>query len=99
MQPALLRWRDHRGLAAVLWIDSQVDHTTGLLTLRASLPLDHLVYRTGSRRPYALVSSFPMLETLNGGLRWQEIALADGAGRSFVIPCAPNSETGRYSNC
>jgi len=88
MQPA--RALRDTGIAAVLLIDSQVDHTTGLLTLREGLPLD--VWCTA--QVHEDLSSgfplFPMLEHWNGGLRWQDIALVDDTAAAFVIPCAPN---------
>ncbi|MDO6443646.1 pyrroloquinoline quinone biosynthesis protein PqqB [Marinobacter sp. 2_MG-2023] len=88
MQPA--RELRDTGIEAVLLMDSQVDHTTGLLTLREGLPLD--VWCTS--QVHEDLSSgfplFPMLEHWNGGLRWREIPLGDGAGEAFVIPSVPN---------
>ncbi|WP_417517455.1 pyrroloquinoline quinone biosynthesis protein PqqB [Marinobacter sp.] len=88
MQPA--RELRDTGIAAVLLIDSQVDHTTGLLTLREGLPLDVWCTAQVHEDLSAGFPLFPMLEHWNGGLHWREIPLGDGAGETFVIPCAPN---------
>lgn len=76
------------GIEAVLLMDSQIDHTTGLLTLREGCPLDvwctpqvHEDLSTG-------FPLFPMLEHWNGGLKWKEIPAADN--ESFWIPAAPS---------
>ncbi|WP_166263294.1 pyrroloquinoline quinone biosynthesis protein PqqB [Marinobacter caseinilyticus] len=75
------------GINAILLMDSQVDHTTGLLSLREGCPLDvwctaqvHEDLSTG-------FPLFPMLKHWNGGLQWQPMPCEDDA--SFVIPCAP----------
>lgn len=76
------------GISAVLLIDSQVDHTTGLLTLREGLPLD--VWCTEQVHE-DLSGGFPlfrMLEHWNGGLNWREIPASEN--ESFTIPCAPS---------
>jgi len=88
MQPA--RALRDTGIAAVLLIDSQVDHTTGLLTLREGLPLDIWCTAQVHEDLSSGFPLFPMLEHWNGGLRWQEIVLGDGATEAFVMPCAPN---------
>ena len=65
------------GIAGVLLVDGQIDHTTGLLSLREGCPLDvwctpnvHQDLSTG-------FPLFPMLEHWQGGLRWQQIDIAD----------------------
>ncbi|MFL1455285.1 pyrroloquinoline quinone biosynthesis protein PqqB [Marinobacter sp. GN3S48] len=76
------------GISAVLLIDSQVDHTTGLLTLREGLPLD--VWCTAQVHE-DLSTGFPlfrMLEHWNGGLSWREIPATES--ESFTILCAPS---------
>lgn len=76
------------GISAVLLIDSQVDHTTGLLTLREGLPLD--VWCTAQVHE-DLSAGFPlfrMLQHWNGGLNWREIPSSEAG--TFVIPCAPS---------
>ncbi|MCG5071955.1 pyrroloquinoline quinone biosynthesis protein PqqB [Paraburkholderia tagetis] len=73
------------GIGAIVLMDSQIDHTAGLLSLREGCPLDvwctDMVYED-------LTTGFPLfniLEHWNGGLRRHRIEL----GRSFTIPaCA-----------
>ena len=86
MQPA--RARRDTGIEAIVLIDSQVDHTTGLLTLREGLPLD--VWCTQQVHD-DLSTGFPlfkMLEHWNGGLKWHEIESSEQV--EFAIPCAPS---------
>lgn len=75
------------GVSAVLLIDSQIDHTTGLLMLREGCP--HTVYCTDMvfqdlTQGYPI---FPMLEAWNGGLQRRPIPLF---GEHFYIPEVPN---------
>ena len=86
--PALQPARKPRDTAigAIILLDSQIDHTTGLLTLREGCP--HQVWCTDMVHQ-DLTTGFPlsnMLEHWNGGLKWNPIAL-DG---SFVILACPN---------
>jgi len=74
------------GIGAVVLMDSQIDHTAGLLSLREGCPLQlwctDMVHQD-------LTSGFPlfnMLEHWNGGLVWNRIAL-DGR---FAVPACPN---------
>ncbi|MBA1248838.1 pyrroloquinoline quinone biosynthesis protein PqqB [Pseudomonas luteola] len=74
------------GIGAIILLDSQIDHTTGLLSLREGCP--HEVWCTDMVHQ-DLTTGFPlfnMLEHWNGGLRWNRIELED----SFVIPSCPN---------
>ncbi|WP_375738789.1 pyrroloquinoline quinone biosynthesis protein PqqB [Pseudomonas boanensis] len=83
MQPAR-RPRD-TGIAAIILMDSQIDHVTGLLSLREGCP--HQVWCTDMVHQ-DLTTGFPvfnMLEHWNGGLQWQRIDLASPA---FAIPAA-----------
>ncbi len=86
MQPA----RDVRdtGIAAIVFMDSQIDHTTGLLMLREGCP--HTVWSTD--RVHADLSvSFPlfsMLKHWNGGIDWNRIPVEAG-NSSFVIEQVP----------
>ena len=87
--PALQPARKTRDTAigAVVLMDSQIDHTTGLLTLREGCP--HQVWCTEMVHQ-DLTSGFPlfnMLEHWNGGLRHNLIAL-DGV--PFSIPVCPD---------
>lgn len=84
LQPAR-RLRD-TAIAAVLLMDSQIDHVTGLLTLREGCP--HSVWCTEMVHQ-DLTSGFPlftMLQHWNGGLLWNPIALD---GEPFTIPACP----------
>lgn len=86
--PALQPARKPRDTAigAIILLDSQIDHTTGLLTLREGCP--HEVWCTEMVHQ-DLTTGFPLFNMLghwNGGLKWNPIAL-DG---SFVIPACPN---------
>ncbi|HFJ0421388.1 TPA: pyrroloquinoline quinone biosynthesis protein PqqB [Pseudomonas aeruginosa] len=84
LQPAR-RVRDS-AIAAIVLLDSQIDHTTGLLSLREGCPHDvwctQMVHQD-------LTSGFPlfnMLQHWNGGLRHHLIEL-DGA--PFTVPACP----------
>lgn len=84
LQPAR-RLRD-TAIAAVLLMDSQIDHVTGLLTLREGCP--HSVWCTEMVHQ-DLTTGFPlftMLQHWNGGLAWNPIALD---GEPFTIPACP----------
>lgn len=88
--PALQPARKARDTAigAIILLDSQIDHTTGLLTLREGCP--HEVWCTEMVHQ-DLTTGFPlfnMLEHWNGGLRWNPVALEG----SFRIPVCPNLE-------
>lgn len=86
MQPA--RAIRDTGIDAIVLMDSQVDHTTGLLSLREGCPLD--VWCTAQVHE-DLSTGFPlftMLEHWNGGLHWHEMPCEHD--QSFVIPCAPS---------
>ncbi|WP_314409135.1 pyrroloquinoline quinone biosynthesis protein PqqB [Pseudomonas kuykendallii] len=83
LQPA--RKSRDTAIGAIILLDSQIDHTTGLLSLREGCP--HEVWCTEMVHQ-DLTTGFPlfnMLEHWNGGLRWNPIGL-DG---SFVIPVCP----------
>ncbi|MFC6672861.1 pyrroloquinoline quinone biosynthesis protein PqqB [Marinobacterium aestuariivivens] len=86
MQPA--RSVRDTGIAAVVLMDSQIDHSTGLLMLREGCP--HEVWCT-ERVHRDLSESFPifrMLEHWNGGLKWNRVPVEAGQS-SFVIPQVP----------
>ncbi|MBN3726389.1 pyrroloquinoline quinone biosynthesis protein PqqB [Burkholderia sp. Ac-20379] len=74
------------GIAAIVLMDSQIDHTTGLLSLREGCPLDvwctEMVHED-------LSSGFPlftMLKHWNGGLRWNPVE----PERAFAVSACPN---------
>ncbi|WP_323123252.1 pyrroloquinoline quinone biosynthesis protein PqqB [Burkholderia alba] len=80
------------GIGAIVLMDSQIDHTTGLLSLREGCPLQ--VWCTAQVHQ-DLSTGFPLFEMLkpwNGGLCWHRIEL-DGR---FVVPACPNL---RFTPC
>ncbi|PNQ51729.1 pyrroloquinoline quinone biosynthesis protein B, partial [Vibrio agarivorans] len=84
LQPA--RAPRDTAIGAIVLLDSQIDHTTGLLTLREGCP--HEVWCTEMVHQ-DLTTGFPlfnMLKHWNGGLKWNAIGLTG----SFTIPCCPN---------
>lgn len=86
MQPN--RAKRDTGIAAIVLMDSQIDHTTGLLMLREGCP--HEVWCTDMVLQ-DLSSGFPlfnMLEHWNGGLQRQRISV-DQADNSFTVSKVP----------
>ena len=84
--PALQPGRKVRDTAikAIVYMDSQVDHTTGLLMLREGCP--HEIYCSDTVYK-DLTSGFPlftMLKHWNGGIHHHSIPL--GADKTFEIP-------------
>jgi pyrroloquinoline quinone biosynthesis protein B len=76
-------------ICAILLVDAQIDHTTGLLMLREHTePWD--VYCTAAVHA-DLTTGFPIFNVLSHfrGLRWHEVT-TDGS--SFSIPAAPGLE-------
>ena len=74
------------GISAIILMDSQIDHTTGLLSLREGCP--HQVWCTDMVHE-DLSTGFPLFTMLthwNGGLAWNRIEL----DQSFSIPACPN---------
>ena len=72
-------------IGAIILMDSQIDHTTGLLTLREGCP--HQVWCTEMVHQ-DLSTGFPLFSILdhwNGGLQWNRIELDTG----FTIPACP----------
>lgn len=86
MQPA--RSVRDTGIAAVLLMDSQIDHTTGLLTLREGCPLDVWCTREVHDDLSTGFPLFTMLKHWNGGLNWHDMPC--GADTVFSIPAAPS---------
>jgi pyrroloquinoline quinone biosynthesis protein B len=87
--PALQPARKVRdtAIAAIVLLDSQIDHCTGLLTLREGCP--HQVWCTAMVHQ-DLSSGFPLFNMLahwNGGLQHNLIELD---GMPFSIPACPN---------
>ncbi|WP_152223596.1 pyrroloquinoline quinone biosynthesis protein PqqB [Pseudomonas sp. SCB32] len=84
LQPAR-RLRDS-AIAAIVLLDSQIDHTTGLLSLREGCP--HEVWCTEMVHQDLTTGFplFPMLSHWNGGLKHNRIALD---AEPFTIPACP----------
>jgi pyrroloquinoline quinone biosynthesis protein B len=83
--PALQPARQVRdtAIAGIILLDSQIDHCTGLLSLREGCP--HKVWCTEMVHQ-DLSTGFPLFSMLshwNGGLQWQPIGLT---GEPFSIP-------------
>ena len=78
------------GLVGVLLVDGQIDHTTGLLSLREGCPLD--IWCTPNVHQ-DLSSGFPLftiLEHWQGGLTWHSIPVAgDNLEATFEVPGCP----------
>ena len=77
-------------IKAIIFIDAQIDHTTGLLMLREGCP--HQVYCTKEVHE-ELNTSFPLFKMLQhwdgGGVVYNEIAFNK---QPFFIPIMPNCE-------
>lgn len=77
-------------IKAIIFIDAQIDHTTGLLMLREGCP--HQVYCTKEVHE-ELNTSFPLFKMLEhwdgGGVIYNEIAFNK---QPFFIPVMPNCE-------
>jgi len=84
LQPA--RQLRDTGIAAVLLMDAQIDHTSGLLMLREGCPLDLYCTDPVFEDLSQGFPIFPMLDfkTWNGGFRRQPISL--NAEQGFEIP-------------
>lgn len=84
LQPA--RALRDTGIASVVLIDAQIDHTTGLLMLREGKPLE--IYCTDMVRE-DLTTGNPLFNILGHfcGVNWHRIDTAPGSG--FTIPAVP----------
>lgn len=101
--PAILPRQGKRdtGIAAIIYMDSQIDHTTGLLMLREGCP--HQIYCTDSVYE-DLTTGFPifrMLESWNGGIHRHRIAdepfTVDGIDGLRFTPIPLTSKAPPYS--
>lgn len=74
-------------VAAVVLIDSQIDHTTGLLMLREGRPIE--LYCTDMVHQ-DLTTGFPVLKVLEHycGVEWHPILFANSKTSDFTIPHA-----------
>lgn len=78
------------GISGVLLVDAQIDHVTGLLSLREGCPLDVWCTPNVHRDLSTGFPLFPMLDHW-GGLRWQPIGLEDDHDvAEFTIPFLPD---------
>lgn len=84
MQPA--RSLRDTGIDAVVLMDSQIDHTTGLLALREGCPFDVWCTRQVHEDLSTGFPLFTMLQHWNGGLNWHEIPVDK---TSFSLSAAP----------
>lgn len=101
--PAILPRQGKRdtGIAAIIYMDSQIDHTTGLLMLREGCP--HQIYCTDCVYE-DLTTGFPifrMLESWNGGIHRHRIAdepfTVDGIDNLRFTPIPLTSKAPPYS--
>ncbi|MDF3866619.1 pyrroloquinoline quinone biosynthesis protein PqqB [Pseudomonas denitrificans (nom. rej.)] len=79
------RLRDS-AIAAIVLLDSQIDHTTGLLSLREGCPHDVWCTEMVHQDLSTGFPLFPMLSHWNGGLQHRLIELD---AEPFVIPACP----------
>lgn len=88
--PALQPARSPRdtGIEAILLMDSQVDHTAGLLSLREGLPIDLWCTAEVHEDLSGAFPLFRMLEHWHGGLSWQPVEVSEQI--PFAMPCAPS---------
>ncbi|MGC3873652.1 pyrroloquinoline quinone biosynthesis protein PqqB [Halomonas sp. GXIMD04776] len=78
------------GIAGVLLMDGQIDHTTGLLSLREGCPLDVWCTPNVHRDLSTGFPLFPMLKHWQDGLRWQSIEVDSNHGTAiFSVPICP----------
>lgn len=86
MQPA--RQMRDTGIAAIVLMDSQIDHTTGLLMLREGCPHDVWCTEMVKQDLTEGFPVFPMLSHWHGGLNWRPISIEAGEN-SFAIDRFP----------
>jgi pyrroloquinoline quinone biosynthesis protein B len=78
------------GVAAVLLVDGQIDHVTGLLSLREGCPLDVWCTPNVHQDLSGGFPLFPMLEHWQGGLAWQPIGIDEAhLEATFKVPACP----------
>ncbi|MCG6658200.1 pyrroloquinoline quinone biosynthesis protein PqqB [Halomonas campisalis] len=79
------------GIAEILLVDAQIDHVTGLLSLREGCPLDVWCTPSVHRDLSSGFPLFPMLQHWQGGLRWQPIEMDVESRRvGFSVPSCPD---------
>jgi pyrroloquinoline quinone biosynthesis protein B len=78
------------GIDGVLLMDGQIDHTTGLLSLREGCPLDVWCTPNVHQDLSGGFPLFPMLEHWQGGLVWHPIPIdGEHLEATFEIPACP----------
>lgn len=87
MQPA--RTIRDTGIAAVVLMDCQIDHSTGLLMLREGCPFDVWCTDMVKQDLSAGFPIFTMLEHWNGGLNWHQIPSSTEQENQFQIEKVP----------
>ena len=78
------------GISGVMLLDAQIDHTTGLLSLREGCPFD--VWCTPNVHQ-DLSSGFPLFTMLDhwGGLNWRRIGIDESREETtFEVPACPD---------
>lgn len=78
------------GIASVLLMDGQIDHVTGLLSLREGCPFEVWCTPNVHQDLNSGFPLFPMLKHWQGGLDWQRIAIdGDHHEAEFTIAACP----------
>ncbi|HAT33339.1 MAG TPA: pyrroloquinoline quinone biosynthesis protein PqqB [Janthinobacterium sp.] len=87
LQPA--RGRRDSGICAVMLMDAQIDHVTGLLMLREGLPIP--LYCTAAVWE-ELSTSLPLVAVLSHycGLQWHPLGVGPAARRPLAVPGVDN---------
>lgn len=80
------------GIAHIIFMDSQIDHTTGLLMLREGCPHDIWCTRAVRQDLSENFPLFAMLKHWNGGNRVNEIPVTGYEPASFTIPAISSLE-------
>lgn len=78
------------GIAEVLLMDGQIDHASGLLSLREGCPFDVWCTPNVHEDLSSGFPLFPMLEHWQGGLSWQRIGIdQEHQDARFEVPSCP----------
>ncbi len=75
------------GVAAVILVDSQINHSSGLLALREGCPIDVYTTEVVQQDLTTVFPVFSMLEHWNGGIRWHNLELDN---KPFQIDAVDN---------
>lgn len=78
------------GIVGILLMDGQIDHVTGLLSLREGCPLDVWCTPNVHQDLSSGFPLFPMLENWQGGLTWHPIPVnGEHLEATFEVPACP----------